>query len=762
MPGTLQELIKVREQAGYARFVHTNLHIHTPATPWDWNAFPNQTHDAASISPEEFFDHLNRTSLELVAITDHNCVSWCKPLIMLAKKARKEGKSRLHILPGVEITTYEGPHIIAIFDENKDISTLKNMLIRLGLSGEGDKDEKVGSKSSNTIAITTILDEVKKENGLIIAPHVDSKDGLWGNNAFRGRTDILNDKRLRILAVASGEIKKVEEKGKIRLLYKNMDSDKIHNSFAFINISDCHRLEDLEVDTTWIKMSELGLAGVRQIIYEPELRLAHEVIIGKKKAQYPKALHFKGVPSVCNHNNIIGVAITGGMLDGQMIGLSPHQNSIIGRNYAGKSAFLDCIRFGLDAIPSLKESNSHEDPYFKFVNRLRAILGNGGQVRIYVKVGDKTYCVSRILTCTKAGSSGEKEKWKIEGTSEISLLWNNEFHRETDLSLEKLFIPEVYPQGEVVKIKDNASQQMKIVDALANIRDTYNQLTLEEESETNTLLGELNENAKTILELTALRDELSQQIGDIDQLEGEITDLEELINSDQYQELKKWADIKALITDKKQQLTSIQKSWSGIKTIDNASDTNQQAEVIDAQEIDLQSATPEQFEALILSTCYGMFTNLTGSKKQCVDLLVNGLKFLDEIETQRVERETAAKTDLRDKTTDHDQELGASLLERITEKKDSLSDRKRKKHECERTEEQISKLRETRNELLKRFYEGWNTIRESRRKIVQLIDANSADNIHARLLEGKENSRYRKLLDVIADHITNLSLEMAN
>ncbi len=78
----------------YARFIHTNLHMHTPVTAWDWDGYEKQTVKAKDITPEIYFDALNQTSLQLVAITDHNCVEWCEPLIELAKNARKNGKSK--------------------------------------------------------------------------------------------------------------------------------------------------------------------------------------------------------------------------------------------------------------------------------------------------------------------------------------------------------------------------------------------------------------------------------------------------------------------------------------------------------------------------------------------------------------------------------------------------------------------------------------------------------------------------------------------
>ncbi|MFC2026412.1 PHP domain-containing protein [Chloroflexota bacterium] len=119
MPISVRELNEFLNNKSYARFMNTNLHLHTPATRWDWDGWDGQTRKADTISVDEYFEELNKTSLELVAITDHNCIDWCEPLVKLARKARKEGRSKIHILPGVEITTYEGPHLIAIFDEKK-------------------------------------------------------------------------------------------------------------------------------------------------------------------------------------------------------------------------------------------------------------------------------------------------------------------------------------------------------------------------------------------------------------------------------------------------------------------------------------------------------------------------------------------------------------------------------------------------------------------------------------------------------------------
>lgn len=314
MTVTIEELNELKDKARCARFINTNLHMHTPATPQDWNSRPNQTISAENLTPELYFEHLVRTSLELVAITDHNTIAWCEPLMKLAHDGRKKGASKLHILPGVEITTYEGPHLLAIFPEEFGIlPEIQKFLTKLDLAGTGSPDERVSKGEEDQITIKKIIRMVVELGGLMIGPHIHSKDGVWGGSAFRGREDVLNDPNFRILAAPSGDIKIVNDHDRRRLLYKNMPSERITNSFAFINISDCHRVDDFELDSTWIKVSEPTLEGVKQIIYEPELRVSHELVETNQKVDFPLAFEFIA-PTEATHAHIVGLAITGGML----------------------------------------------------------------------------------------------------------------------------------------------------------------------------------------------------------------------------------------------------------------------------------------------------------------------------------------------------------------------------------------------------------------------------------------------------------------
>lgn len=744
MPISVAELNEIRASASYARYVHTNLHVHTPATPWDWNNYPEQQDRAEDLAPEDYFDKLKQTSLELVAITDHNCVRWCEPLIDLARKARRAGESNLHILPGVEVTTYEGPHLIAIFDEDFPVEEIRNFLIRLRLSGEGRHDDRV----HKDIPINKIINEVIDEmGGIVIGPHVHNKDGLWGHREFRGRMDILNDPRLRILAAPSGHIKYVDEKNpdRVRLLYKTMPTDQIDNSFAFINVSDCHRLDDFETDTTWIKMSRLSLEGVKQIVYEPELRVSHELIDTETDYDYPVALHFTA-PDSAEHPHILGVAITGGMLDGERITFSPHQNCIIGKNYAGKSAVFDCIRFALGLMPH------NEDAEERFIDRLRAIVTEGGEVRLYVQDGQgKIYGISKTLSCTDVGTR-RNPKWHVEGNSVVHYLLDDEFHRETDVHPAEIFHAEVYPQGEVVKIKDNVSQQMSIVDALAKHRDGIDMLKTEEFKGETTLYGQLMQNSRQVTELISERNLIEEEIQSIPNLEEEIEKLETLADLPVFDEIQQWTEVEAMIDQHQKTLGS---ATAEVQALELSGGDNVEIDAPSlgiAETLNLDKASPDEFSDEATRVFQSALHIISDMKDQGLNTLSEAAETLATIEKAIQKRLDAANEAA---TAESEYANVSELTQRITAKKRRLHDLKAKERRLNRLDDEIEKLQDRREELKQKHREAWGEIHKRRSEIVELIDSDSADNIEAELIEDADRSDYLRLLHDVADRLSS-------
>ena len=55
--------------------------------------------------------------LDAIAITDHNSAEWIDIV-------KEKAKNALVVFPGVEITTWEGLHIVALFDVDKSRSDI--------------------------------------------------------------------------------------------------------------------------------------------------------------------------------------------------------------------------------------------------------------------------------------------------------------------------------------------------------------------------------------------------------------------------------------------------------------------------------------------------------------------------------------------------------------------------------------------------------------------------------------------------------------
>jgi len=765
---TIEELNKIREQAGYARFVHTNLHMHTPATPWDWDAHQNQTYKASDLTPEKYFEYLNKTSLELVAMTDHNCVNWCKPLIDLAREGRKSGTSKLHILPGIEITTYEGPHILAIFDEETDTEELREMLKRLGMSGDGLQSDKVGCRVKEQKTIEDVFEIVIEDNhGLVIAPHIHSKDGVFGAKSFKGREKILNDPRLRILAAVSGDIKRVNEAdGRVRFLHKSMDTDLIHNSFSFINVSDCHRLDDFEVDTTWIKMCDPSLEGAKQIIYEPELRVCHRIENTNSGHKHSEAFAF-ATPDITQHPHIIGIAMTGGMLDEQMVAFSPSQNSVIGKNYSGKSSLLDCIRFVMDELPSENEARS------KLILRLRGILGEGGQVRAYVQDRNgNLFGISRVLSCSSV-TNRAKEIWQVDGRAEIHRLIGDTFHMEPGMMVGDVIGLEIYPQGEVVRIKDNVSQQLHIVDSLAKHDARLRNLSEDECQGELTLRGRMQQNGIHIAEHQKAIDEIEIEVSVVPEIASEISRLELLASSPLLGELAQWGDARSKITGLHQVLEGIGSKLvvmlPDVKGEGTADGSKSQVSSFRSFERSAATIVTDIVEdpATTLREAIRLYDAALDKSSQLIRMAISdlnsGIQALQEINANCTTQYEKTKRSVQDTLGASDSENAKIvLLERIEQKRSQLRTLHERNQELEKLRMRKQELVAERAELLTQYSDAYAQIRKVRREVVQLINQDSSDSIQAELAESVETGEFYKALEAVAERLTSSANRITN
>lgn len=151
-----------------------DLHIHTCLSPCaDLEMIPSRIVKKAI-----------EKGLHIIAITDHNSAE----NVSATKKAAE--KTGLTVLAGMEITSSEEVHILALFDDIENVIKLQNIIYENLLPGENDekffgeqivvneKDEVLDFNKrlligATSLTVHSIVDTIRFLGGLSIASHID-------------------------------------------------------------------------------------------------------------------------------------------------------------------------------------------------------------------------------------------------------------------------------------------------------------------------------------------------------------------------------------------------------------------------------------------------------------------------------------------------------------------------------------------------------------------------------------------------------------
>ncbi len=237
----------------------TDLHIHTCLSPCA---------DLA-MTPSAIVKTALRNGVDIIAITDHNSA---ENVIASVKAAENEN---LTVIAGMEITTSEEVHIIALFEDIGSIMKLQNIVYENMLPRGNDdkqfgeqivvneKDEVLSFNKRLLIAATmltahSLLDIIHSLGGLSIASHID-KNAFSIVSQFGFIPEDMNFTALEILGKTERE--------------KAEHEFRDYDSFALVTSSDAHNLE------------EIGRKTVNFVMEAPtvrEMTLALKNISGRK------------------------------------------------------------------------------------------------------------------------------------------------------------------------------------------------------------------------------------------------------------------------------------------------------------------------------------------------------------------------------------------------------------------------------------------------------------------------------------------------
>ncbi|HNQ65099.1 MAG TPA: PHP domain-containing protein [Smithella sp.] len=225
-----------------------DLHIHTCLSP----CAELDMHPAALV--EKTID----AGLDVIAVCDHNA-SENVPYVIKAAQG-----THLKILPGMEITTSEEVHFLALFDSLSDLIALQHF-VDLHLPGKNDEDrfgvqaivnehgevEGLSDKlliGATDVALNDLLTVVHHYHGLAIASHIDRESfSVLGQLGFID--DSIHFDALEI-SYATG-IRQARER------YADL------KKYAFITSSDAHYLKDIGRATTKIMINEPTLSELK-------------------------------------------------------------------------------------------------------------------------------------------------------------------------------------------------------------------------------------------------------------------------------------------------------------------------------------------------------------------------------------------------------------------------------------------------------------------------------------------------------------------
>ncbi|MFH1143037.1 MAG: PHP domain-containing protein [Candidatus Eisenbacteria bacterium] len=223
-----------------------DLHVHTCLSPCA----------SLDMTPRKIVARARAQGLAMIAVTDHNSAENAAPLMRAAQD------SGLCVLPGMEVTTAEEAHVVAIFGDLAAAQSLQELVYSRLQRGENDEDlfgmQVVANEhdevegfnprlllGATELGIEELVAAVHERRGLAIAAHIDREAySLVAQLGFIPADLALDAVEISgALDLAGARARFPEYRGRV-----------------FVTASDAHELDDLGSRRVWIEAAEPSFA----------------------------------------------------------------------------------------------------------------------------------------------------------------------------------------------------------------------------------------------------------------------------------------------------------------------------------------------------------------------------------------------------------------------------------------------------------------------------------------------------------------------
>jgi ABC-type lipoprotein export system ATPase subunit len=418
-----------------SEWIKWDLQIQPAKNSWCFDFNPNDERIKDRVKC--FLQKAIERDIKVIAITDHNFGG----AIDVAIKIKEEENLDISILPGVELNTNEGWHILLIFNPNwkeKYTFTTWQEAVRNFLSSckVYNPCEQSGNVSINITTRVLIEKTYNEDIGIIFFSHCLSDKGFFKRGSNNSRKEII-EMSLNEGFLYGFDIKSWEEKIQVEKEIQNCLSNRSYKlHLPVISSSDSHEPNEVSRFFTWIKANPT-YEGLKQILYEPEERvfLGDEPEILKRvrenKTKFIKCLKIKQVSGYDESKGIWFKDIE--------IPFNPGLVAIIGNKGNGKSSVTDII--GLCG-----NSNNYRD--FSFLKNDRFLKDNLAKNFEAELIWESEETIKRNLSDVPEKNSPERVKYLPQNFFEQ--LTNNLETYEFEKTLETLvfsYLPEEEKYG---------------------------------------------------------------------------------------------------------------------------------------------------------------------------------------------------------------------------------------------------------------------------------------------------------------------------
>lgn len=418
-----------------------DFHNHTPASS-DYDST-----ERTQLSPSDWLLSHMRAGTDCVAITDHNSGDWLDRLkteleAMAAAEPRHADFREIYLFPGVELTSAEGLHVLAVYGPEEGAAKIHGLLALAGYNN--DPNNAHGMCRDSAIAI---CDHIHRTGGVVVLAHAEEINGI-----FHGTTDL-----------ATGAFTPTRQGRYIDEVLEKADAIEIHDESspavtyftaklkgrAIVDGSDSHKTNRAGFRKVWLKMAAPSIEGLKLALLDPSSSLL-------RHSNCPAA------PS----NRITSLRIEQLLLRRQPldVSFSPWFNSVIGGRGSGKSTVLEALRLSLAREADIEELGRESDVRRAFdrFRQVGGVRGNASMVlhetvlTVTVEKYDRASDSKELYSLTWTPSSFKAERQDENGTWE-----------DTGLTAEQaasLFPVKVFSQKQIFELAERPSALLSYID----------------------------------------------------------------------------------------------------------------------------------------------------------------------------------------------------------------------------------------------------------------------------------------------------------